>query len=230
MALDLIAIGVMVTNRAGKVQHANHTAKQFLSARDGLDLTPWGVLFAPQERNLRVRDSFQRAIQGEVPESIHIVSRPSGKRSFTLFVRSLEPTHTDVDSQSAVALVLVLDPEPSRQSAEVELRHLFGLTSCEARLANLLMNGETLSECCERLGIRSSTARMHLGNLFAKTGVKRQGQLVSLLLKSVGLVQLKRDNDLIHLNFSEACGGSNRESESKIDSSQKISRITDVCR
>jgi DNA-binding CsgD family transcriptional regulator len=230
MALDLIAIGVMVTNCSGEVQHANRTAKQFLAAQDGLDLTPRGVLFALQERNLQARDSLQRAIQGELPESIHIVSRPSGKRSFTLFVRSLHGTQASNDSQSAAALVLILDPEPPAQSAEIELRQLFGLTSCEARLANLLMNGEPLSECCDRMGIRSSTARMHLGNLFAKTGVKRQGQLVSLLLKSIGLVQLKRDSDLLLLQFPEASVASDRESESRTDSPQKISLITDVCR
>jgi DNA-binding CsgD family transcriptional regulator len=49
------------------------------------------------------------------------------------------------------------------------------------------MEGWALEECCEELGIRRTTAKMHLRNIFAKTNVRRQGELVSLLLKSIGL-------------------------------------------
>jgi DNA-binding CsgD family transcriptional regulator len=77
---------------------------------------------------------------------------------------------------------------------EVSLRELFRFTSCEARLANLLMEGKTVDDCCNHLDIRPSTVRMHLANLFAKTGVQRQGQLVSLLWKSVGMVRSKHDS------------------------------------
>jgi len=66
---------------------------------------------------------------------------------------------------------------------------LYGLTSTEACLANLLMEGKTLDECCQSLGIRRSTARTHLQHLFEKVGVQRQSELVSLLLKSIGLVR-----------------------------------------
>jgi DNA-binding CsgD family transcriptional regulator len=58
----------------------------------------------------------------------------------------------------------------------------------EACLANLLMQGKALDECCSLLGIRRSTARTHLQHLFEKVGVQRQSELVSLLLKSIGLV------------------------------------------
>jgi DNA-binding CsgD family transcriptional regulator len=73
------------------------------------------------------------------------------------------------------------------ETAEAELRQLYGLTSAEARLSNLLMEGAALEDCCAQLGIRRTTARMHLRNIFAKTGVRRQGELVALLLKSIGL-------------------------------------------
>jgi len=55
------------------------------------------------------------------------------------------------------------------------------------------MEGHALDNCCEQLDIRLSTARMHVANMFAKAGVQRQGQLISLLLKSVGLVRVKSD-------------------------------------
>ena len=62
----------------------------------------------------------------------------------------------------------------------------------EASLANLLMEGKTVNECCDLLGIRRSTARTHLQHLFEKVGVQRQSELVSVLLKSIGLVRVGR--------------------------------------
>jgi DNA-binding CsgD family transcriptional regulator len=73
---------------------------------------------------------------------------------------------------------------------ELELRQLFGFSSMEARLAMLLIQGDELEECCQELGIRRSTGCTHLKRLFKKTGVHRQSQLVTLLLKSIGLAYL----------------------------------------
>jgi DNA-binding CsgD family transcriptional regulator len=73
------------------------------------------------------------------------------------------------------------------EATELELRQLYGFTSTEAQLANLLMEGMALEDCGDELGIRRTTVRMHLRNIFAKTGARRQGELVALLLKSIGL-------------------------------------------
>jgi DNA-binding CsgD family transcriptional regulator len=82
---------------------------------------------------------------------------------------------------------MILDSAQPVETAETELKQLYGFTATEARLANHLMEGLSLEDCCAAMGIRRTTARMHLRNIFAKTGVRRQGELVSLLLKSIGL-------------------------------------------
>jgi DNA-binding CsgD family transcriptional regulator len=87
--------------------------------------------------------------------------------------------------------MVLLDPEFSVDAEETQLRELYGLTFTEARLAKLLMDGKTVEGCCKELGVRSSTVRMHVRNLFHKTGVRRQSQLISLLLKSIGLMRTK---------------------------------------
>jgi DNA-binding CsgD family transcriptional regulator len=91
--------------------------------------------------------------------------------------------------QEPAFLIFILDPERPMRVDEDWLRQLYGLTPCEARLANLLIEGKTFDNCCNQLEIRPSTARMHLGNLFAKTGVQRQGQLISLLMRSLGMIR-----------------------------------------
>jgi DNA-binding CsgD family transcriptional regulator len=103
-------------------------------------------------------------------------------------VRAVEGAALEADPLAPATLLFILDPEISVGTVEAELRQLYGLTSMEACLANLLMGGKALDECCEILDIRRSTARTHLQHLFEKVGVQRQSELVSLLLKSIGLV------------------------------------------
>jgi DNA-binding CsgD family transcriptional regulator len=48
-------------------------------------------------------------------------------------------------------------------------------------LAVLLINGKSVIECADELGVRISTVREQLSNLFAKTRTSRQPELVSML-------------------------------------------------
>ena len=192
-ALDLLNIGLVVCTSSGLALVTNQTAEEILNARDGLERDAEGRLSATHDEseslkalvrsvaeNVRVEDAVNR-------ETAFAVARGNGQRPLTLFVRSVTPTtNTRVPNEAAV-LVMILDSALPVETTEAELRQLYGLTTTEARLANHLMEGLALEECCAAMGIRRTTARMHLRNIFAKTGVRRQGELVSLLLKSIGL-------------------------------------------
>jgi len=128
----------------------------------------------------------------QIPEAVHrdsafAVQRSAGKRPLTLFVRPVNTKSDAPSANEAAVLVMILDSAQPVDTAETELKQLYGFTATEARLANHLMEGLSLEDCCGAMGIRRTTARMHLRNIFAKTGVRRQGELVSLLLKSIGL-------------------------------------------
>jgi DNA-binding CsgD family transcriptional regulator len=82
---------------------------------------------------------------------------------------------------------MIVDSGIPANTVEEELRQLYRLTPMETRLAMGLVEGNSLDHCCHELGIRRSTGRMHVRNLFVKTGVRRQAELVSLLLRSIGL-------------------------------------------
>ena len=78
-------------------------------------------------------------------------------------------------------LISVLTFETERALNPVILQDLFGFTPAESRLATLLVNGKSVLECAEALGVRISTVREQLSNLFAKTQTSRQPELVSML-------------------------------------------------
>jgi DNA-binding CsgD family transcriptional regulator len=68
-------------------------------------------------------------------------------------------------------------------SAET-VQRLFAITAAEARLTLQLLQGRTLAQASEKLGISVETARTHLKHVLAKTGTRRQADLVRLMLNS----------------------------------------------
>jgi DNA-binding CsgD family transcriptional regulator len=192
-ALDLLSIGLVVCGAAGQLLVANSTAQEILRSRDGLELSPEGMLCATHDSDGSLGEVLSqvaktaRAGEAGSVDGAFAVRRPSGKRALTLFIRAVKGAAENSSAQEAAVLVLILDAALPVESTGAELRQLYGFTATEAQLANLLMEGMALEECCKELGIRRTTVRMHLRNIFAKTGVRRQGELVSLLLKSIGL-------------------------------------------
>jgi DNA-binding CsgD family transcriptional regulator len=192
-ALDLLNIGLVVCGASGELLVANQAAQEILRTRDGLELDAEGVLSATQDNDGSLGETVRqvaksaRSGEGGSFDRAFAVHRPSRKRALTLFVRAVNAKNENAEAHEAAALVMILDAALPVEATEAELRQLYGFTSTEAHLANLLMEGLALEDCCNELGIRRTTARMHLRNIFAKTGARRQGELVSLLLKSIGL-------------------------------------------
>lgn len=193
-ALDLLNIGVVVCGSSGEMLVANDSAQEILRARDGLELDAQGVLCATCQSGASLAGVIQQVartarngVDNNNVDSAFAVRRPSHKRALTLFVRAVNAKAEPPAEHEAAALVMILDTALPVEATELELRQLYGFTSTEAQLANLLMEGMALEDCGDELGIRRTTVRMHLRNIFAKTGARRQGELVALLLKSIGL-------------------------------------------
>lgn len=61
---------------------------------------------------------------------------------------------------------------------------LYQLTPAEARLAALLAGGAELKDIAGTLGVSLNTARSQLRSVFAKTGTRRQSELIHRILTS----------------------------------------------
>jgi DNA-binding CsgD family transcriptional regulator len=195
MAFDALGIGVVACNAAGRLLGSNRTADTILKNQEGLRLNSAGILCTTEGESDELSESLQLAAGRSSPQDERrdfalMVRRRSGKRPLTVFVHSLVSAMTTAISAPSVAVVLILNPSAPRNSSLSWLRQLYGFTTREAHLANLLTQGICLEACCEQLGISRSTGRSHLKRLFKKTGVHHQSQLVSLLLRSIALAGL----------------------------------------
>jgi DNA-binding CsgD family transcriptional regulator len=79
-------------------------------------------------------------------------------------------------------------PTSEGRVREAELRKVgrwreqFGFTPAEANFALEITRGDGRQAAADRLGITVGTARSHLSAVFDKAGVRRQAELVRLLL------------------------------------------------
>jgi DNA-binding CsgD family transcriptional regulator len=58
------------------------------------------------------------------------------------------------------------------------------LTPAETRTAIALFKGQSVEVYAKEAGISINTARWHVKQIYAKTGVKRQTELIHMLLKT----------------------------------------------
>jgi len=206
-AFDLLGIGWLVCDSTGRLLGSNPLASRILSTRDGLRINIIDdASDAATLSNGQLEEAVRRAVE-TVPRDdassknvCFVTKRAAGKQALTVVVRRVRTNSPSADHLRPVALVLILDPSWSAGTAESDLQHVYGFTAREAALAAMLMDGHSLHDCSTRLGISRSTASTHLKRMFRKTRVHRQSEMVSLLLKTVGLVAFRdRERNLCHL-------------------------------
>jgi DNA-binding CsgD family transcriptional regulator len=81
-----------------------------------------------------------------------------------------------------VAIVTVRDPDIDSRRREANLRHRFGLTIAESKMAAEILKGDGRAAAARRRRISTATAKAHLSSIFEKTGTHRQAELIRLLL------------------------------------------------
>ena len=81
----------------------------------------------------------------------------------------------------AAALLFVTQVNQNKAPAPDLLEALFDLTPTEAKVTSLLVGGKSVDAIATAQGVLQDTVRMQFKSVFAKTGARRQAELVSLL-------------------------------------------------
>jgi DNA-binding CsgD family transcriptional regulator len=186
-ALDRFPTGIVAVDSDAKVILTNRAADAILQRGDGL-LSRDGLRAASSQETARLRNAIaavctQRDSGILKPETVIRINRPSGLRPLEVLVCPL-PSQSSIRNGGAAAALLITDPEEGATLDSRALHQLFGLTPAEIRLCIALVKGKSVEEYALEAGISSNTARTHVKRIYAKTGVRRQSELVRLLLKS----------------------------------------------
>lgn len=158
-AEDCLGAGLQIRNR--RLIMADPEAKRALAALIGATRAGCSVHACPGEHVVVARRNARPLILRTVP--LH-------GRALALF-------------RPASAIVMLADASRVSLPTETQLKHAFGLSDGEARLANRLAAGQTLEAAAGLCGISYETARKRLKIVFEKTDTRRQSELVALITR-----------------------------------------------
>jgi DNA-binding CsgD family transcriptional regulator len=183
--LDKFNRGVFLLDDDGVVCFANRAAEAMVARNDGLLLRRGRLQFKAADANA----AFEVFLgNGRNPSDsgglVLRADRSRLKQPYRVLVSRLAQRHKR-DGHGAGYCIFIYEPNGGHQpvSAAV-LRQLYGLTPAEARLANALFGGQSLTESAQVSGISVNTAKSVLKRIFTKCAVHSQHEL--LLLLSLG--------------------------------------------
>lgn len=191
---DRLPRGIVTFNAQGRLLWMNRAAEALCAQQDGLTVQRRLVIAAvPAEAEQLHRLVRTAALiasgHGLAPGDTMLISRPSGRRPYIVLVSPLQAGHRIDDRRPAVVL-FVSDPDQMPEVPLDRLMRTYGLTSAEARLAQLLASGQTVNAIASASGRTRNTVRTQLKQVFQKTGTSRQAQLVRMVLAYEGITQM----------------------------------------
>ncbi len=168
--LDALACAALVIDRGGRVLHRN--------AAGDAELERGSLLQERRGRVVSPVSSVARLIAGLAEpgaargRDVEVDDPPAGLRQVTL-VRL--PGQGGEDGPH---LLVVRTPAAELKTPLGTAAQLFRLTHAETQVLAVLLEGRSLDEASELLGVSRTTVKSHLDAIFAKSGVRRQADLV----------------------------------------------------
>lgn len=189
-AIGRLSVATMVLDESGAVLEFNPVAREILDSNDGLKLVGGRLEATYPSDNRELQRVLRNASSllghgGEGTAEAVSISRPSGQVSLGVVVEAIPSQELAEGKGRPSVVVYIRDALGKSLASSVVAKQLFNLTPAETALALELANGLSLEEAAEQLNIRRNTARAHLRSIFSKTGVRRQTELVRIMLNSV---------------------------------------------
>lgn len=193
-AIEQLSHGVFFVSAIAELRHANRFGRSLLAEGDGL-VCDHAELRAARDRDTRrLREAISRAAHRSGEDSpghsgLLVVSRGSGREPLNVLVCPVAQRAPFALGESTPVVVFATDPERASAVAGADLAERYSLTPAEIRLAVELASGRDLEGAARVLNVAHSTAKSTLKAVFAKTGCRRQADLVRLLLSSPPVVR-----------------------------------------
>ncbi|WP_016833895.1 helix-turn-helix transcriptional regulator [Herbaspirillum lusitanum] len=184
--------GTLWINAAGRIVSLNPQATAILAAADGLSVRNDKLVVSEPADAERLQHALRMATtMGPRQGQWFAIARR--KQSTPLLVSVIPatiPAALDPLCGGPFALLILQDMTGQRVSRSAQLQVIYRLTPAETRLAEALLENDTIESYALKNDISRNTVRTHLASLFAKTGAKRQAELIRTLLASQPHVML----------------------------------------
>lgn len=181
-----LPIGLVLVDEAGLILWRNNHACDALSAGCGIEERLGKIRIERASLDRTLHENIQAHIGGEpgadAPLAIGVPDR-DGRMHYVLRLFRVRATE---DPPSIV--IAIVDLVNGSSVNRITAAKVFNLSKRESEFAELFSEGLCIEEIAPRMGVASNTARIHLRNVFAKTGCSNQIELARVLARTATLV------------------------------------------
>ena len=193
--LDRVKVGLAIGLPTGEIIVRNEEAARIFDARNGLRIDSNGHLVVTSpEQSKAINDAIELASQtaqgkGACAERLFSIERRSKDFPFLLDVAPLRDSKAEMQGLLDGALITIIDPENVPQINMSRFNALYGLTSAEAEVCQMLVQGLNAQSIAQRRDTAPVTTKNQIASIFAKTNVSRQAELVRLVFRVIPPVE-----------------------------------------
>jgi DNA-binding CsgD family transcriptional regulator len=190
--LDRHPHALLLADAAGRVLYANKAAREIAEAKDGIAIEAGGISVGSEKQAAVFREALGSIASCRDPSMRRMeVPRPSRKQPYRVMLMPVQASGWSPLGVSLPAVtVLIVDSDSQPGPDVAALRELFALTPAEARVTGQLALGRSVEEIAAEASISVETVRTHLKRTLSKTGTERQGELISLILRSMSFLRM----------------------------------------
>jgi DNA-binding CsgD family transcriptional regulator len=177
---------VIAFDDAGRILHVSPKASALIGSAITISRSEVQAVHEVDKRPLeRMIKSALQSMNGVLPMPTPVpVTHTPGLPPLIAYVVRLPEQQRGL-LQSAILLLVFVDPEKPQNIPAELLMDYFGITRAEARLAVSALNGFSLEQHARDSAISIITARNHLQSLQSKTMTHSKAELVALLRRVV---------------------------------------------
>jgi DNA-binding CsgD family transcriptional regulator len=174
--IDGLAASVFLVDDQGRLVHANASGRNMLETS--------GALVTGQRESFRLEGTMVRDLlagTGGIEPGSTSIETPSGETYVAHVLPLGSGKRRGLGHADAAAALFVQPAEFNPPSVPEALARTFDLTPTELRVVLATVRYDGAADIAEALDIGEATVRTHLHRIFAKTGTRRQADIVKLV-------------------------------------------------
>lgn len=184
--LDRLSAGLCLVDATGQIVHANAACQAIFAADDFLSAADGRLVATDARIDQALRELFAAAAGGDTPIESSVTSLPLRARDGTRYVMHVLPLASGARRPAgapydATAALFICKAAAEAPSAPEIIAQAYNLTPTELRVLLAIAEVGGVPEVAAALGVAETTIKTHLSRLFAKTGGRRQADLVKIV-------------------------------------------------
>jgi hypothetical protein len=172
-ALDRLDCGLVLLDATCRAVFINRNARAILDRNEGLSLHRGTLVAQSPSEALALRTILVKAVGAvkNTPSPGAMLISRLGRKPLQIVAGSFRPDMAGLPGR-AMATIFITDPEQKTTTPTEILRTLFGFTRAESRLAVALLDGNSLYEAADLIGVARKPCALRSKVSFRRPGRK----------------------------------------------------------